>query len=153
MDSILSKTPFAVTAHLSTLRKGYGVTNQHLLCETTECQMNMELAWRSVLVVYECIHLASVMYCASCASSPLLLEETLAVMVNRKWFSEDITPLTSLHWLLLKQYHTSSSLVWLDGKLSYQWLTQRHLTVITTPVQWRGIVCNNFQCCCTLYQN
>lgn len=53
--------------------------------------MNMELAWRGGLVVYECIHLTSVMYCASCASSPLLLEETLAVMVNRKWLSEDIT--------------------------------------------------------------
>ncbi|KAG9269361.1 hypothetical protein AMEX_G16386 [Astyanax mexicanus] len=63
--------------------------NQHVSCESTECQVNMELAWRSGIKAYQCIHLKSITYCALYASSPVLNEETLTEMVNSKWFGDD----------------------------------------------------------------
>lgn len=49
----------------------------------------MELAWRSGLKAYQCIHLKSITYCSAYASSPVLCEDTLTEMVNSKWFGED----------------------------------------------------------------
>nr|XP_021322232.1 uncharacterized protein LOC110437946 [Danio rerio] len=63
--------------------------NQHVSCESTECQVNMELAWRSGLKAYQCTHIKSIAYCSSYASSPLLSDITLTEMVNSKWFGED----------------------------------------------------------------
>lgn len=63
--------------------------NQHVYCESTECQVNMELAWRSGLKAYQCIHLKSITYCSSYASFPVLSEDTLTEMVKSKWFGED----------------------------------------------------------------
>lgn len=63
--------------------------NQHVSCESSECQANMEMAWRSGLMSYQCIHLKSVAYCTSYASSPVLQENTLTEMVASKWFGEE----------------------------------------------------------------
>ncbi len=48
----------------------------------------MELAWRSGLKAYQRIHLKSVTYCSSYASSLVFSENTLTEM-NSKWFDED----------------------------------------------------------------
>ncbi|XP_023135242.1 uncharacterized protein LOC111574730 isoform X2 [Amphiprion ocellaris] len=63
--------------------------NQRVSCESAECQETMELAWQSGFKAYQCIHLKSVPYCTSYASSPVLLEETLCEMVSSQWFGED----------------------------------------------------------------
>ena len=63
--------------------------NQHVSCESVECQRNMEFAWRSGLTSYQCVHLKSLPYCTSHASHPVLTEEKLTEMVNSKWFGED----------------------------------------------------------------
>ncbi|KAK1879813.1 Proteoglycan 4 [Dissostichus eleginoides] len=63
--------------------------NQHVSCENNECQVNLELAWRSGIKAYQCTHLKSITYCSSYASPTELDEETLTEMVNNKWFGED----------------------------------------------------------------
>lgn len=92
MDSVPSATPSLVTAHVSVLKKGYGLIISTFHANPHECQMNVILARRNGLVVCECLCLKSVMYCASYASSTLLFEETPTEMVNRKYFGEDQTP-------------------------------------------------------------
>ncbi|KAF3850318.1 hypothetical protein F7725_020037, partial [Dissostichus mawsoni] len=63
--------------------------NQHVSCENNECQVNLELAWRSGIKAYQCTHLKSITYGSSYASPTELDEETLTEMVNNKWFGED----------------------------------------------------------------
>ncbi|KAK1885466.1 2-succinyl-5-enolpyruvyl-6-hydroxy-3-cyclohexene-1-carboxylate synthase [Dissostichus eleginoides] len=63
--------------------------NQYVSCENNECQVNLELAWRSGIKAYQCTHLKSITYGSSYASPTELDEETLTEMVNNKWFDED----------------------------------------------------------------
>ncbi|XP_022074845.2 uncharacterized protein LOC110969121 [Acanthochromis polyacanthus] len=63
--------------------------NLRVCCESAECQENMELAWQNGFKAYQCIHLKSIPYCTSYASSSVLLEETLSEMVSSQWFGED----------------------------------------------------------------
>ncbi|XP_071359017.1 uncharacterized protein [Trachinotus anak] len=79
--------------------------NQHVSCESTECQVNMELAWNSGLKANKCIHLKSITYCTSFASSPELQEQTLSEMVNSKWFGEDIKKICLGRQKLAKDNH------------------------------------------------
>ncbi|XP_039606727.1 uncharacterized protein LOC120527410 [Polypterus senegalus] len=60
-----------------------------VLCESNECQINMEVAQRSGLVSYHCKHIRSVSYCASLAKTVLLSEKVLSEMESAKWFSEE----------------------------------------------------------------
>ncbi|XP_077058747.1 uncharacterized protein LOC143711263 isoform X1 [Siphateles boraxobius] len=62
---------------------------QHVSCEFSECQANMELAWRSGLQSYQCVHLRSVSYCKTFLTSPSLREDSLKEMVKSKWFGKD----------------------------------------------------------------
>ncbi len=61
----------------------------HVSCELGECQANMELAWRSGLQSYQCVHLRSVSYCKTFLTSPSLREDSLKEMVKSKWFGKD----------------------------------------------------------------
>lgn len=63
--------------------------NQNISYESNECQVNMELAWRSGLKAYQCMHLKSVTYWTCYASSSVLHEDILTEMVNSQWFGED----------------------------------------------------------------
>lgn len=63
--------------------------NQHVFCESIDCQVNTELAWRSGLKAYQCVHLKSITYCSRYVNCPKLQEETLTEMVKSRWFGED----------------------------------------------------------------
>ncbi|XP_065132856.1 uncharacterized protein [Paramisgurnus dabryanus] len=82
------KSFHGATTPLHVQNKVWG-ENQNVFCESAECQVNMELAWRSGLKAHQCVHLKSLTYCTSYVSSPVLSEETLNEMVNSRWFGED----------------------------------------------------------------
>lgn len=63
--------------------------NHRVSCESQECQVNMDLAWRSGMKAYRCVHLRSVTYCTNTAKSNTLREDSLTKMVQTKWFNED----------------------------------------------------------------
>ncbi|XDV46877.1 hypothetical protein PO909_016686 [Leuciscus waleckii] len=89
MEFIQSTNHSMVPVYLSMSKIKIWGQNQQVCCESTECQVNMELAWRSGLKADQCIHLKSITYCSSYACSPVLCEDTLTEMVNNKWFGED----------------------------------------------------------------
>ncbi|XP_056124415.1 uncharacterized protein LOC130102416 [Rhinichthys klamathensis goyatoka] len=60
-----------------------------VICESHECQVNMEVAQRSGLSSYQCKHIRSVTYCTSSAEPVSLKEEILTEMVKAKWFSNE----------------------------------------------------------------
>ncbi|KAI4830521.1 hypothetical protein KUCAC02_002149 [Chaenocephalus aceratus] len=83
--------------------------NQHVSCENNECQVNLELAWRSGIKAYQCTHLKSITYGSSYASPIELDEEILTEMVNNKWFGEDKKSLCLVRQNLAKCNHVPLS--------------------------------------------
>ncbi|XP_034091365.1 uncharacterized protein LOC117558919 [Gymnodraco acuticeps] len=83
--------------------------NQHVSCENNECQVNLELAWRSGIKAYQCTHLKSITYCSSYASPIELDEDILTEMVNNKWFGEDKKSLCLVRQNLAKCNHVPLS--------------------------------------------
>nr|XP_033933765.1 uncharacterized protein LOC117441855 [Pseudochaenichthys georgianus] len=63
--------------------------NQYVSCENDECQVSLELAWRSGIKAYQCTHLESITCCSSYASPTELEEGALTEMVDNNWFGED----------------------------------------------------------------
>ncbi|XP_051945069.1 uncharacterized protein LOC127617185 isoform X1 [Xyrauchen texanus] len=61
--------------------------NHRVVCESNECQVNMEVA-QSSLLSYQCKHIRSVTYCMSSAGQVTLEEEILTEMVKTVRFSE-----------------------------------------------------------------
>ncbi|KAF3847156.1 hypothetical protein F7725_020184 [Dissostichus mawsoni] len=49
--------------------------NQHVSCENNECQVNLELAWRSGIKAYQCTHLKSITYGSSLSSLLSLMKK------------------------------------------------------------------------------
>ncbi|XDV11224.1 hypothetical protein PO909_000220 [Leuciscus waleckii] len=89
MEFILFTNLFTGQLHLCTFKIKSGGKINVFFGESAECQVNMELAWRSGLKAHQCVHLKSLTYCTSYVSSPVLSEETLNEMVNSRWFGKD----------------------------------------------------------------
>ncbi|KAA0709702.1 hypothetical protein E1301_Tti019874 [Triplophysa tibetana] len=66
--------------------KTWGETHR-VLCDSSECQSNMELAQSSGLPSYQCKHIRSVTYCKSSAVEESLTDEVLMEMVRMKWIN------------------------------------------------------------------
>lgn len=90
MEFILITNLFTGQLHLCTFKIKSGGKINMFFCESAECQVNMELAWRSGLKAHQCVHLKSLTYFTFYVSSPPVpSEETLNKMVNSRWFGED----------------------------------------------------------------
>lgn len=70
---------------------------QKMYCESDECQVNMNVAQRSGLLSYQCIHIRSVSYCTSTAEPVTLKESVLTEMVKARWFGEEKKRLCLAH--------------------------------------------------------
>uniref|UniRef100_A0A9J7Y4U2 SAP domain-containing protein n=1 Tax=Cyprinus carpio carpio TaxID=630221 RepID=A0A9J7Y4U2_CYPCA len=62
---------------------------QKVCCESNECQVNMEVAQRSGMLSYQCMHVRSVSFCTSSAEGVSLKEDVLTEMVRAKWFGDE----------------------------------------------------------------
>lgn len=61
---------------------------QYVSCEFSLCQAKMELAHKTGLKSYKCIHLQSVSNCRTFLSSPSLTERTLTEIVKKRFFGK-----------------------------------------------------------------
>ncbi|RXN18648.1 hypothetical protein ROHU_007708 [Labeo rohita] len=78
--------------------KGHGVPlhvqyqtfgeNNKVLCESNECQINIDVAQRSGITSYQCMHISAASFCKSLVEQVSLKEDILTEMVRGKWFSE-----------------------------------------------------------------
>ncbi|XP_067274638.1 uncharacterized protein [Pseudorasbora parva] len=59
-----------------------------ILCESNECQFNIDIAQRSGITSYQCVHISAASFCKSSAEPVSLKEDVLTEMVRGKWFSE-----------------------------------------------------------------
>ncbi|XP_043075478.1 uncharacterized protein LOC122324847 [Puntigrus tetrazona] len=59
-----------------------------VLCESNECQMNVDVAQRSGIASYQCVHIGAASFCGSSVERVSLEEGILTEMVRGKWFSE-----------------------------------------------------------------
>ncbi|XP_067303567.1 uncharacterized protein [Pseudorasbora parva] len=84
----VQKTFLGHSVPLHVQNKTWG-ENHRVTCESQECQGNMDLAWRSGIKAYRCVHLRSVTYCTNTAKLDTLREDSLAKMVQTKWFTEE----------------------------------------------------------------
>nr|XP_055034865.1 uncharacterized protein LOC129422787 [Misgurnus anguillicaudatus] len=71
--------------------------NHRVICESNECQVNLELAQSSGLPPRQCKHITSVTYCRSSAEQVSLTEETLTEMARAKWLSEETEKMCLAH--------------------------------------------------------
>ncbi|KAK7133382.1 hypothetical protein R3I94_015303 [Phoxinus phoxinus] len=62
--------------------------NQRILCESNECQVNIDIAQRSGITSYQCVHISAASFCKSSAEPVSLQEEVLTAIVREKLFSE-----------------------------------------------------------------
>ncbi|XP_016302132.1 uncharacterized protein LOC107658183 isoform X1 [Sinocyclocheilus anshuiensis] len=77
--------------------KGHGVPlhvqfqtlgeNNRVLCESNECQINIDVAQRSGITSYQCMHISAASFCKSVVEQVSLEEDVLTEMVRGKWFS------------------------------------------------------------------
>ena len=63
-------------------------TNHRILCENSECQVNMDIAHRRGLSNYLCQHIRSATYATSTAKAEPLSLNVLDEMVTSKWFGQ-----------------------------------------------------------------
>lgn len=78
--------------------KGHGVPlhvqcqtlgeNSRVLCESKECQINIDVAQRSGITSYQCMHISAASFCKSLVEQVSLEEDVLTEMVRGKWFSQ-----------------------------------------------------------------
>lgn len=61
----------------------------NIRCESLDCQRNADIARRSNLSNFRCVHLKSIDYCSSTAKETYLREDVLDDMVSKRWFGED----------------------------------------------------------------
>ncbi len=62
--------------------------NNRVLCESNECQINIDVAQRSGITSYQCMHISAASFCKSLVEQVSLEEDILTEMVRGKWFSE-----------------------------------------------------------------
>ncbi|XP_077076588.1 uncharacterized protein LOC143729292 [Siphateles boraxobius] len=62
--------------------------NHRILCESNECQINIDIAQRSGIPSYQCVHISAANFCKSSAEPVSLKEEVLTAIVRGKLFSE-----------------------------------------------------------------
>lgn len=79
-----------VKGHSVPLHVQYKLTgeNHRVLCESNECQVNIDIAQRSGITSYQCVHISAASFCKSLTEPVSLKEEVLTEMVRGKWFSE-----------------------------------------------------------------
>lgn len=79
-----------VKGHSVPLHVQYKLTgeNHRVLCELNECQVNIDIAQRSGITSYQCVHISAASFCKSLTEPVSLKEEVLTEMVRGKWFSE-----------------------------------------------------------------
>ncbi|XP_059353840.1 uncharacterized protein LOC132091735 [Carassius carassius] len=78
--------------------KGHGVLlhvqcqtlgeNSRVLCESKACQINIDVAQRSGITSYQCMHISAASFCKSLVEQVSLKEDVLTEMVRGKWFSK-----------------------------------------------------------------
>lgn len=77
------------TTPIHIMKCAWGST-QKVMCEADQCRLNSDLAQRSGMLLYECHHLESLLYCPHADSQIVTLtEEALEIMVENKWFDEE----------------------------------------------------------------
>ncbi|XP_073672806.1 uncharacterized protein [Garra rufa] len=96
--------------------KGHGVPlhvqyqmfeeSKRVLCESNECQININVAQRSGITSYQCMHISAASFCKSLVEQVSLEEDVLTEMVRGKWFSEK----KKKECLALQQLAKSSSI-------------------------------------------
>lgn len=105
------KKSFLGTSNPLHVQKKLWGENQQVFCESSECQVNIELAWRSGLKAYQCIHLSSITYCSSYVASQTLQEDILREMVQSKWFGKDKMKVCLDQQLLATNQHKPLSIL------------------------------------------